>query len=173
MSSKFPIAQVVTMGVLVIGLGFGVWQVKQSQNIKKSEASYCSVCTTLGECACDNGKPLLIRCLPASVQCKRLRVTWQQDSSCAQYSCLGAKKENPTPTPGTRPAPTPTPTARPTSVPTPTPAERPGTTPTPVSRPTPTPVGYTCNGTCFPNGEDCYQRGSGTCPSGRFCCLRE
>src|SRR4030042_4000587 len=37
--------------------------------------------------------------------------------------------------------------------------------------PTPTPVVYTCNGTCFPESEPCYQRGTGTCPLNRFCCL--
>lgn len=40
----------------------------------------------------------------------------------------------------------------------------------PLPTPTPAPVSYTCNGSCFPNGEDCYRQGSGTCAAGRFCC---
>ena len=61
-----------------------------------------------------------------------------------------------------------TPTPRPTRRPTPR------TKPTPGSRSTPTSVpptsSYTCSGTCLPNGEDCYQRGQGSCQSSRFCC---
>lgn len=50
MSSRIPIGQVATMTVLVVGLAFGLWQVKQNQNIKKSSASGETVCPSGLDC---------------------------------------------------------------------------------------------------------------------------
>ena len=107
MSSKFPIAQVVTMGVLVVGLGFGVWQVKQSQDIKRSKASYCGVCSPNGTCECADSKQTGNKCKYAPPECSNLGNTWQPDSSCtANAACEGGEDGG-----GSTPTPTPTSTS--------------------------------------------------------------
>lgn len=64
---------------------------------------------------------------------------------------------------------TPTPTPRPSRTPTPRPSRTP--TPRPTRTPTPIPtVSYTCNGTCIFATNECYQTGSGTCQSNKYCC---
>lgn len=117
------------MVVLVVGLGFGVWQVKQNQNVKNSKASYCAGCGTIGQCECSGNVPTGNMCLYAPDECKSLGLTWQPNSTCNSYFCGGGQKAGPTPTPTSneRGMPTPTPVGvgvKKEKNPTPTPYKR-------------------------------------------------
>lgn len=87
--NRTQVIKVVTLGVLIIGLLFGLQQVQTNQDIKKSKASYCGLCSPNGDCECANDKQTGNKCKYAPPECSNLGNTWQPDSGCTANAACG------------------------------------------------------------------------------------
>ena len=105
------IIKIAMLGVLVVGLFFGLLLAQTNQEIRK-QASYCGMCSPNGDCECVNGNQTGNKCKYAPPECSNLGNTWQPDSSCTANTACGNGDGNERPAPTSineRPVP-PTPT---------------------------------------------------------------